>query len=445
MRYFILGLGLTGISTIKTLSKFGNTVYAYDENIKDYTNLEKELESFNYRLIKNIKKFDIQKIDIVVKSPGIPPTNELIKKFQKLNIEVISDLELAYRLFPNRNLVSITGTNGKTTTSMLLNNIINSSNKKSMVIGNIGIGMLWEIYNNNDVDYFVIESSSFQLENTITFRTKVAGLINISIDHLDWHGSYDNYVNSKSNIFKNQTKEDYLVINTDDNKIVEITKNVSSKILSTSTRKILKNGIFLENDNVIYKYGNNKMELLNINDLKIVGMHNIQNALIAIGMAIELGIDFEYIIKGCKTFKAVEHRIEFVREVKGVKYFNDSKGTNIDSTTKAINSFKEPIILIAGGYDKKIEFDELFENFPSNVKSLVLLGETKDKMKKSAVKYGIKNIYLAEDMKEAVYLSNRISESGDIILLSPANASWGMYKSYIERGKHFKKLVNEIR
>ncbi|QQK07509.1 UDP-N-acetylmuramoyl-L-alanine--D-glutamate ligase [Miniphocaeibacter halophilus] len=444
MNYFVLGLGITGISTIKTLSSIGYTVYAFDENLKDFSAVEDSLKEYNYNLIKNLNEINYDIIDTVVKSPGIKLENEILMNFKNLNKEIISDLELAYRLFPDKNLISITGTNGKTTTTMLLTHIINTSGRKAMAIGNIGVGMLWEIYNNKNIDYFVIEASSFQLASINSFRTKVAGIINISEDHIDWHGDYNKYIEDKSNIFKFQRDDDYLVVNCDDEIIKKIIRKTKSKVICTSQIKELKNGIYEKNEEIIYNNNGSEEYVLNTKDLKIVGKHNVQNTLIAVGMAICLEIDINTIREACITFNPVEHRIEFVREINGIKFYNDSKGTNIDATLKALNSFNSPIILIAGGYDKKVSFDELFKTGDYDLKSLIVFGETKYKIKNSAEKFGYSNIFVVENMEKAVELIEEIAENGDVALLSPACASWGMYKSYIERGKDFKRLVYKL-
>ena len=444
MNYFILGLGITGISTIKTLSSMGYNIYAFDENLEDFSTVEASLKGYNYKLIKNKEDINYEIIDTVVKSPGIKLENEILENFKKSNKEVISDLELAYRLFPEKNLISITGTNGKTTTTMLLTHIINSSGKKAMAIGNIGVGMLWEIYSNRNIDYFVIEASSFQLATVNTFRSKVAGIINISEDHIDWHGSYKKYIDDKSNIFKHQKNDDFLVANKDDEIINKIIKEVKRQVSYVSQKEELTNGVYEKNGQVSYSNIGLKEYILNTIDLTIVGQHNVQNTLIAVGMAICLKIDTDIISKACTSFNPVEHRIEFVREFKGIKFYNDSKGTNIDATLKALNSFKAPIILIAGGYDKKVSFDELFKAGDHNLKSLILFGDTKYKIKNSAEKFGYDNIHLVDNMESAINKIEEIGKNGDIALLSPACASWGMYKSYIERGKDFKRLVYKL-
>lgn len=436
MDYLVIGLGITGISTVKTLSKMGLNVYAYDSNISSKEDEPEELKDIKYTLIFDLEEA-ISKDIICVKSPGIPPHNELIQKISNRGIEIVSDLEMAYRLFGDRNLISITGTNGKTTTTMLVNHILNESGKSSIAIGNIGVGMLWEIYSNPEIDYFVIESSSFQLDSTTTFRTKVAAFTNISPDHSDWHGSFDVYFKAKQNIFKNQKPDDKLILNIDDKRLRKLKNEIKSEIISTSLED--KNALFYYDKPFIYRGGK---RIIDARKLRIPGLHNVQNVLVAAAITNALNISDEDIERACYSFNAVEHRIEFVRELNKVKFYNDSKGTNMDSTIKALSSFENPIILIAGGYDKKVSFKEMFEQYGDRIKKLILMGETATQMREEAK--GVRDINIVKDMKEAVELSYKVMDKGDVVLLSPACASWGMYKNYMDRGNEFKDLVNNL-
>jgi len=444
-KYLVYGLGVTGISTIKTLDSMGAKVYVYVDTPKEELNKEFEsLQGYKFEFLEKLDYNNLKNIDVMVKSPGIPMDNKNVEIAIKNNVEVISDLELAYRLFPNRNLIAITGTNGKTTTTSLLTQILKTSGKNAKFVGNIGVGMLWEIYNSSEDDYFVIECSSFQLESVNTFRTKTSGLINITPDHIDWHKSMENYIKAKSNIFAFQKESDTLVVNIDGEIVKDIIKNAKCNIIKTSKNEILKDGIYLE-DGVI-KY-NNKVEIIDIikvSELGIIGLHNVENTMIAIGMAISENIDLESIRKACKLFTAVEHRMEFVREINKVKYYNDSKGTNVDASIKAVESFDKPIILIAGGYDKKADLDEFFKVLKGKVKTIILMGQTREKFAQKAYEYKIPEVYLVENMEEAVSKAAESAVEDDIVLLSPASASWGMYKNFEIRGRHFKKIVNSL-
>ena len=436
MDYLVIGLGITGISTVKTLSKLGFNVYGYDSKINDRENEPEELKNLKYTLLFDLD--DITSKDIIcIKSPGIPPHNELIQKLLQKGIEVVSDLEMAYRLFGDKNLIAITGTNGKTTTTMLVNHILNESGKTSIAIGNIGVGMLWEIYSHPEIDYFVIESSSFQLDSTTTFRTKVAAFTNISPDHSDWHGSFEAYFKAKQNIFKNQKETDKLILNIDDKNLVKLKDKINSEIIPISLTE--KEASFYYDKPYIY---HNEKKIIDTQKLRIPGLHNIQNVLVATAIANTLNVADDDIERACYSFKAVAHRIEFVREFNEVKFYNDSKGTNVDSTIKALSSFENPIILIAGGYDKKVSFEEMFKQYGQKIKKLILMGQTAEQMKKEAK--CVKDITIVNNMEEAVKLSYKSSKKGDVVLLSPACASWGMYKNFEDRGNEFKELVNNL-
>lgn len=435
-KVLVIGLGLSGISSIKTLSSLKAKVYCYDDKEKsELLEVFKKLENFDYEFIKNYRDYDF---DFILKSPGVKPSNEILKYFEEKNTPIYTDLELAYTLFPDRKIIAITGTNGKTTTTSLVGEIFKTANIDSKVVGNIGVGMLWEIYNSDSKTVNIIEVSSFQLHNTENFKPCIASIGNITPDHIDWHGSYDNYIEDKLKIFKNMDSDCNLVLNIDD----EILKNIQSYKF-----KITK--ISLENKNVDFYFDgedfyHNDEKLFSMQDLKILGAHNAQNVLISVAICYNYGISIDVIKKACKEFKGVEHRIEFVRELNGIKFYNDSKGTNVDSTIKAVEAVEKPIILILGGYDKNVDFSPLFEVFKNKVKATILVGDTKYKFYFSAKENGFENNFIVDDYVEVVKKSLEIAESGDNVVLSPASASWDMFKSYEERGNLFKRLVNEL-
>ena len=435
-KVLVIGLGLSGISTIKTLSSLKAEVYCYDDKeVSELQGVFEELKNFNYKFIKNYKDYDF---DFVVKSPGIKPSNEIIEYFSNKKVPIYTDLELAYTLFPKRKIIAITGTNGKTTTTSLVGEIFKTANIKSKVVGNIGIGMLWKIFNSDDETVNIIEVSSFQLHNIEKFKSFIASIGNITPDHIDWHGSFENYIEDKLKLFKNMDKDDNLILNIDD----EILGKLS--IENTNVTKISlisKNANFYFSENNFY---HNDKKLFSMSDLKILGKHNAQNVLISVAICYNYGIDLDTIIFACKNFVGVEHRIEFVRELNGIKFYNDSKGTNVDSTIKAVEALEKPIILILGGYDKHVDFTPLFNCFNGKVKAIILVGDTKYKFYDTAKNNGFDNNIIVNDYREVVEKSFEIAESGDNVLLSPASASWDMFKSYEERGNLFKKLVNEL-
>ncbi|WP_313757219.1 UDP-N-acetylmuramoyl-L-alanine--D-glutamate ligase [Tissierella sp.] len=441
-RVLVFGLGISGLSTVKALHKLGAQIIVCDSKTKD------ELKDF-FDKIKDIyvekhlntNEIPLEDIDLIVKSPGIPPTAPILLKAQEKNIEVITDIELAYRISPTDNIIAITGTNGKTTTTTLVGEIFKKANFNTYVAGNIGVGILWDMVNANEDDVFVIEASSFQLENIIYFKPRVSLVTNIAPDHLNWHGSLDNYILAKKKVFKNQEKSDYTVLNYEDKTLREIKNEINSKVIWFSANQKLDNGVFIDGDYIVLKDGQNLSKILPYRELKILGKHNLENALGAIAISWVMGINLEDIAEVLREFPGVEHRIEYVKTIDGMSFYNDSKGTNSDSTIKAIEALNSPIILIAGGYDKGAEFDELILSFNGKIKELILLGSTKDKIKETAINHGFNNVHLVENMKEAVKLAYYCGEEKDNILLSPACASWDMYNNFEERGQDFKDAV----
>lgn len=441
-KYLVYGLGISGISSVKTLCSLKNEVYIYDEkNEEDLKDVFKELEGYNYTWIKDIDE-GLEKAEVLLKSPGIPVHNPIVKKALEKGLEVVSDLELVTRLFPDRKIVAVTGTNGKTTTTTLMKEILIGCGLKAKAIGNIGLGMLWEIYNGEKNEVFLIECSSFQLANTYKFHPQYSAIINISPDHLDWHGNYEEYIKAKKNIFKNQNSSDFTVINIDNPELNEMLQEIPSRIIKTNANE-QSGDVFVEEGKIYSKLDGKKDFLLKVEDIPIKGSHNVENVLIALGLSLAMNLDMEKAGQTIRTFQAVEHRLEFVREIKGVEYYNDSKGTNVDASIKAIEAFHRPIILLAGGYDKKADLTPLFEVMKNRVKHLVLFGATRELFAEYAADYGIK-AELVESMYEAVNRAHCLSDEGDIVLLSPASAAWGMYDNFEIRGRDFKKKVREL-
>lgn len=426
----ILGFGISGYSAYQALKDKYN-IYVQDDNIEEIKSKNPDLKIETIKSIDQLK--DIDPI-FVVKSPGIKPENKYVKACKENSYDLMSDLELAYRLFPNRTIIAITGTNGKTTTTSLVGEIIKNAGKTVHIIGNIGSGILEAFAKGSEEDVYLIEVSSFQLEDTSTFRPNIGAFLNFSPDHLDWHGSIENYFAAKCKIFGNMIDSDIFIVNKDTN----LPEKINSKeyVLFSKSNSA---DYYIKNDEICGPNG----KILSKESIKLPGAHNLENILAAVSITSEFGIDKDIIENTIKNFLGVEHRIEFVRELNKVKYYNDSKGTNVDSTIKALEAFESPLVVIAGGYDKKVNFTELMDVGKSRVKSFVLLGQTKDLLKEQAENAGIK-CYLVETMKEAVSKSYELAEDSDIVLLSPACASWGMYDNFEERGKDFKNLVNEL-
>ncbi|QQE47427.1 UDP-N-acetylmuramoylalanine--D-glutamate ligase [Peptoniphilus harei] len=430
----IMGFGVTGKTALKFLKEFPCKIYVYDSN-QDLHKLNVEEDFIIF------KEEDLDYIDLIVKSPGIYPFHELLEKAREKNIEIISDIELSYRNLKTENVIAVTGTNGKTTTTTILGDILKRV-AKTYVVGNIGRGILEITKEASDNDYVVIEASSFQLEDTIDFKPHIGVLTYVTSDHLDWHKTRQNYVDAKFKIFKNQDENDFAILNYEDKDLAEEYKLKAEKYYF-SMEKIGDKGAYVDNGKIYFNNGEKTEEVLDIKDIKIPGDHNVRNIMAAIIACKLLNIDLDLIKKSILSFTGVEHRIEFVREVDGVKYYNDSKGTNPDSTEVAVAAMDGDVVLIAGGYDKGADFDNLIEKSKDKIKTAILFGETAEKISNSCKKSGVE-FYITEDLKKAVELARKLSSSGDDVLLSPACASWDMYKSYEIRGQHFKDLVKEL-
>lgn len=430
----IMGFGVTGKSSLKFLREFPVKIYIYDKKI-DLQSLKVDEDFIIF------KDEDLDKIDLIVKSPGIYPFDDLLVKAREKNIEIISDIELSYRYLKTDNVVAVTGTNGKTTTTTIVGDILKRK-AKTFVVGNIGRGILEITKEAKKDDFIVIEASSFQLEDTIKFKPHIALLTYVTSDHLDWHKTTENYVNAKFKIFANQDENDFAILNYEDRKLAK-KYNIKAQKYYFSMEKISEKGSYFEDGKIYYNDGKSTEEILEVKDLKIPGVHNIKNVMAAIIIAKLFGIDSYTIKRSISSFTGAEHRIEFVRELNGVKYYNDSKGTNPDSTEVAIAAMDGNVILIAGGYDKNSNFDNLIEKSKDKLKTVILLGETADKISNSCKKSDVE-FYIVKDLNKAVELAKKLSLKGEDVLLSPACASWDMYSNYEARGRHFKDLVREL-
>ena len=435
-KVLVYGLGVTGISSVKALDKLGYDVYTYDKNKKNI----KELEGYNYSPISDSKINDL-KVDFVIKSPGIKPSDEVVRILEKDN-EIISDIEASERLFADKEKIAITGTNGKTSTTSMVAHIINECGKNAYTVGNIGEGILWQMYEKKGV--FVEELSSFQLHDTSKYKPHIGAILNIKEDHIDWHGSFEDYIKSKLKLAANQDDNDFLIINHEDEITMKHKEDFKAQIYEFSSLNEVNKGLYLK-DNIIYLTDKDikDREVLDVRGLSVIGRHNYENVMAAILLTYLYGIALEDIVKAIKTFRSISHRLEYVRTLSGIDFYNDSKGTNVDSSVKAIESFNRPIIIIAGGYDKHIDYTDFVKAFKKNGKLMVLMGETKYKLKELCEKHEV-NYILVDDMKEAINTAYKKGEEKDVVLLSPASASWDMYKSYEIRGDEFKTLVNRL-
>lgn len=442
----IVGLAKTGVSTIKQLNKRGANIIVNDiknENtLADIIDEIKDLNNIQFILGKHPENLD--NIDFVVLSPGVPLDIPFIENLRNKNIEIIGEIELAYRLSNESIYIGITGTNGKTTTTSLTGEIFKSDNKDTFIVGNIGNPVIDTIDIAHRDSFIITELSSFQLETVDTFRPNISAILNITEDHLNRHKTVENYINAKANIFKNQRAKDFCILNYDDPAVRNLADQIAATKVFFSTKEELELGVYLDSNNDIVINLDNKVVLLNKDELSLPGEHNLQNAMAAIAIVYICNINLETVKNVLRTFGGVEHRQEFVRNVNGVTFVNDSKATNPDSTIKALNSYTKPIILIAGGLDKNGDFNELLSIAKGKVKGLVLLGETSSKLKELALYNGINNVHEVSSMQEAVQTSYKLATHDDIVLLSPACASWDMYKNFEVRGNDFKNNVFEI-
>lgn len=444
-KFLMIGLGKSGLAMIEYLDALGKKVLAYDNNkdlkiqIEDYKNVE-------FYIGKNPS--GEENIDQVIISPGVPTDLPFVKKFIKRGIEVIGEVEFAYR-HSKGNFVGVTGTNGKTTTTTLLGEFFKKSGLDTKVVGNIGNPVIEAVREASENTWYVSELSSFQLEMIKEFRCHIAGFLNLTPDHLNRHGSLQIYGEMKSNIFRNQTKSDYAVLNYEDNYVCHLGEKLVSKVLFFSTKREVPCGIYLKDGYIYENITGSTNQLFDRKSVLLAGNHNMENVLMAMCMAHCANISFDCMKSVLSSFEGVEHRLEFVEMIDGVRYINDSKGTNPDASVKAVEAFEKNIILIAGGMDKKVPFDKFVETFTGKylgkVKILILLGETKYLIKNCAQEHGFNSIELVNNMEEAVTIAHQKATDGDIVLLSPACASWDMYDSYEIRGEDFKNRVRALR
>ena len=446
-KILLIGLAKTGVSTIKYLDKLGAKIVLND--IKDKNELKNILNELsdlkNVEYILGYHPENIDDIDMAIVSPGVPLDLPFILKIKEKNIELIGEVELAYRLSNNPIFIGITGTNGKTTTTSLVGEIFKTAKFDTYTVGNIGNPVIDTVDITDENSVLVTELSSFQLESIDKFKPKVSAILNFTEDHMNRHHTMENYISAKSNIFKNQDEKDFCILNYDDEMVRELEDKIKAKVIFFSRKKELKEGIYLDKDDNIVINIDKKITLLNKKELSLPGNHNLENAMAAIAISYVLNVDLEVIKNILKSFASVSHRQEFVRDINNITFINDSKGTNPDSTIKAIESYNRPIVLIAGGKDKGSKFDELLDIAKNKVRALVLMGETSHIIEKCAREKGFKHIYIVNDMKEAVKTSYDIAIKNDIVLLSPACASWDMYKSFEVRGDDFKNNVNNLK
>lgn len=445
-KVLVFGAGKSGIGAADLLGSAGAQPVIYDGN----TDLDKEavLHKTNGKYTPEIWAGDfperaLDSLDLVVLSPGVPTDLPLVKSFYEKGLPVWSEVELAYRTGKGE-VLAITGTNGKTTTTALLGKIMGDARESVFVVGNIGTAYTSKSLEMREDSVTVAEISSFQLETIDQFRPKVSAILNITEDHLNRHHTMEEYIRVKELITKNQGPEDVCVLNYEDEVLRKFGENIVPKVVYFSSLRKLDQGIYLDGDQIILKTEKEEIPIVKTGELKILGRHNHENVMAAAAMAYYAGVSVESIRKSVCEFVAVPHRIEYVTEKNGVAYYNDSKGTNPDAAIKGIQAMNRPTLLIGGGYDKKSSYDEWIESFDGKVRYLVLIGQTKEKIKAAAERLGFTDIILCEDLKEAVQVCAEKANPGDAVLLSPACASWGQFDNYEQRGDMFKEYVKAL-
>lgn len=446
MKYLIAGAGRSGINATELLMKVGEDFVIYDGNEELDTKavcekIGKENVEF---ILGDFSKFDFSSVDICVVSPGIALDKPIMQSVAEHGIPIWGEIELAYR-YDKGTVIGITGTNGKTTTTSLTYDIMRRHAKKALLVGNIEIPYTGYALESEKDSVTVAEISSFQLETMVTFKPHVTAILNITPDHLDRHKTIENYIAIKESITKNQSKDDFCVLNYNDPVLREFGKEAPCKVVFFSSSEELESGVFLRGDTMIIKENGEETEVCTTKDTSLVGMHNYENIMAAIAMTHAMGVPLETIRCGIKEFTAVEHRIEFVEEINGVKYYNDSKGTNPDAAIKAVCAMPSPTVLIGGGYDKKSSYYEWVATFEGRVKELLLIGQTKHDIATACDKAGFKAYRFVDTLEQAVTLAAEYAKSGDCVLLSPACASWGMFKCYQQRGEIFKECVRALK
>ena len=439
-KILILGFARSGYEAAKFLLKRGNIVYLTDMKTEHDEKQIEELKSLGIHFVLGEHPDDLldSSFDYLIKNPGVPINHKYVLKARELGIEVINEVELAFRLLPkNIKFIGITGTNGKTTTTTLIYKFLIEDGKRAHLTGNIGFPLIGFLDKLQDGDIIVMETSCQQLENLIKFNPDVAVMTNLSPAHVDFFGTYEDYKKVKAKIFQNHDSSKIAILNLENEDVIDSTKNIKSTVKYFSSKKEI-NGSYIKDD-AIYYYDEKIVDLKNI---QLIGTHNYENIMAAIMAVKEFGVKNESIVNVLKTFRGVEHRIEFVRELNGINFYNDSKATNIKATQIALSSFKSPVIILLGGLDRGHDFFEL-KDYMKYVKHIVALGECRNRVEEFAKKMGIPCTNV-ETMKEAVPSAFDVAEKGDTILLSPASASWDQYKKFEDRGDEFKELVNKL-
>lgn len=446
----VFGTGKSGIGAANLLRQIGAEVILY--NSSETVDQEKIFSELTNRdlvelLLGELKEEVLDKLDLTVISPGVPIDLAELDRMRARNIPIWGEVELAYACAKGT-LLAITGTNGKTTTTALLGKIITDYYKDAYIVGNIGTPYTEDALKTKESSFTVAEISSFQLESIVDFHPKVSAILNITPDHLNRHHTMECYIETKEKIAMNQGPEDTIVLNYEDQVLrafgEQLRKEEKVQVLFFSSGHILEQGIFLEDGSIYLVENGERTKVVDTDELQIIGIHNYENTMAAVGMAIRGGVPLESIRESVRTFHAVEHRIEYVAEKRGIRFYNDSKGTNPDAAIKGIQAMNRPTLLIGGGYDKESQYEEWIRSFQGKVKHLVLIGQTKEKIAEAAKRCGFMETSFADTLEEAIDVCVEKAQSGDAVLLSPACASWGMFDNYEQRGDVFKAYIKNL-
>jgi UDP-N-acetylmuramoylalanine--D-glutamate ligase len=441
-KVLVVGLGRTGVACARFLKERGAEVTISE--VKPENQVQEELKGIEGYRVKvetgGHRKESFLNSDLIVVSPGVPLNIPPLEKAKEKGREIMSEIELAYR-FCDRPIIAVTGTNGKSTTTSLLGEIFTTSGKRVFVGGNLGNPMIEMFFSPEEVEYIIAEISSFQLEAVSRFRPYISILLNLTPDHLDRYPSYREYIETKARIFMNQSESDHAIVNADDPECTKLLGRVKAQVNFFSTRKRLESGCYAEGGYLWYLSGRER-EQFAVKDLSLTGIHNYENIMASIIASKICGLPTDTIRLGLSRFKALEHRMELVRVINGVKFFNDSKGTNVGAVARSLESFPSHVILIAGGKDKSGDYRILREPAKGRLTALVLLGQAKEKMKEALG--DMAQTYVVKDLDEAVTTAFKIASPGDTVLFSPACSSFDMFRNFEERGEVFKNLVNRL-
>ena len=445
-KVLVFGSGKSGIGAADLLGAAGACPVIFDGNIAVRPESVVEKTSGKYPVevyVGELPADVLASIRLVVLSPGVPVGLPEVQSFYEQGLPVWGEVELAYRMGKGE-VLAITGTNGKTTTTALLGKIMSDAKDSVFVVGNIGTPYTSRALDMREDSVTVAEISSFQLETIDRFAPRVSAILNITEDHLNRHHTMEEYIRVKELITKNQTPEDFCILNYEDEVLREFGKTAVPKVVWFSSRRKLPEGIYLDGDQIILKTAEEEIPVVRMMELQLLGTHNYENVMAAVAMAYYAGVSMEQIRESVCAFTAVAHRIEFVEEKHGVAYYNDSKGTNPDAAIKGIQAMNRPTLLIGGGYDKQSSYDEWIEAFDGKVRYLVLIGQTREKIRDAASRLGFTDCVLCDNLEEAVAFCAAHAREGDAVLLSPACASWGQFDNYEQRGDMFKEYVRKL-